>query len=123
MDAPKCQRCGVHTLATTVSYFNTDHLCLPCKEAERLHPDFPLAQAVEIAAVKLGNYNFEGIGYPGRHGRVNVQAVLRAYPFFTREMYETLLTELHAAGRPAPVVIAGLDGLDGLDIQAPDSWI
>jgi hypothetical protein len=120
MDTPKCQRCGTQTLATTVSYFNTETLCLPCKEAERRHPDFPLAEAVEIAAVKLGNYNFEGIGYPGLHGRVNVQAVLRAYPFFTREMYEALLTEQRAAGRPAPVVS---EDLDGLDVQAPDSWI
>lgn len=120
MDEPKCQRCGTHTLVTTVSYFNTDILCLPCKEAERLHPDFPLAEAVEIEAVKRGNYNFEGIGYPGRQGRVNVQAVLRTYPFFTRQMYEALLTQLRTAGRPAPV---GMDGLEGHDIQAPDSWI
>ena len=60
----KCQRCG-GTLKNgfTTSMFNTDTICLDCKEKERKHPLYKEACDAESNAVKNVNYNFEGIGY------------------------------------------------------------
>lgn len=60
----KCQRCGEETSITTMSYFNTQIICMECDEKERAHPDFKKAQEAEIAQVRAGNYNYEGIGKP-----------------------------------------------------------
>jgi len=59
-----CERCG-HGEAVTMSYFNTDLLCLSCIEVERAHPDFEKARTAEESAVRAGNFNFPGIGWPG----------------------------------------------------------
>jgi hypothetical protein len=67
----KCDRCPNTTGPFTMSYFNNDTLCSECRAAERKHPDFGLAEAVETAAVKNGNYNFLGVGWPGHDGRVS----------------------------------------------------
>ena len=59
-----CDCCG-GTLkgGRTMSRFNMDCLCLECAEAEKQHPDYQKAVEAEIAAIRNGNLNFEGIGY------------------------------------------------------------
>lgn len=59
-----CDRCG-GTLENgrIMSMFNTDCLCMACKEKERQHPDYKKAQEADISEIKKGNYNFEGIGF------------------------------------------------------------
>jgi hypothetical protein len=44
--------------------FNTDLICIPCKDKERKHPDYKAAADAELAATKAGNRNFKGIGKP-----------------------------------------------------------
>lgn len=58
-----CDRCGAELKVRTMSMFNTDVICMECKEKETHHPDYEKAREVELAEVKKGNYNFEGIGY------------------------------------------------------------
>ena len=53
-----------------MSSFNTDVLCQKCIEEERNHPDYEKAAEAEIAAVKRGDTNFLGIGWPGKDGRL-----------------------------------------------------
>ena len=57
-----CDRCGGTLEAGRVmSMFNTDCLCLACKEKEKNRPDYPAAVKAENDAVKKGNTNFNGI--------------------------------------------------------------
>lgn len=70
----KCERCGAETDITTCSYFNTESICMDCNLKERNHPLYKAAKDTELAAVKVGDYNFPGIGLPDdlrggeRHG-------------------------------------------------------
>ena len=64
IDLSVCGRCGADNRATTMSKFNTDIICMECKEKERKHPKYAEADKAELAAVRAGNYNFEGIGKP-----------------------------------------------------------
>ena len=57
-----CQRCGGKSSSHTMSMFNTDLICMDCKGKETDRPDYEQATKAERAAVKSGNYNFEGIG-------------------------------------------------------------
>lgn len=41
--------------------YNTDCICMECKDAEMKREDYTEAVAAEIAAVRLGDYNFSGI--------------------------------------------------------------
>jgi hypothetical protein len=59
-----CARCGATDRALIMSVFNTDVICLDCKDKERLHPAYRAAADAEIAAVKAGDYNFPGVGKP-----------------------------------------------------------
>jgi hypothetical protein len=60
-----CDRCcQSHKNLTTMSIFNEETICLPCKSEERIHPDYKKASDAEIAECKKGNYNFKGIGLP-----------------------------------------------------------
>jgi hypothetical protein len=59
-----CQRCYARTLATTMSTFNTQIICLDCERKERAHPAYGEAVKAEAAAVKRGDRNFPGIGKP-----------------------------------------------------------
>lgn len=59
-----CDRCGKETLSHTMSYFNTDAICMACDKAERAHPAFGHAREAELEAVKRGDYNFRGVGLP-----------------------------------------------------------
>lgn len=69
-----CQRCGEETNTFTMSWFNTDNICMPCNDKEEAHPDIELAKDVEIAHTKAGNFNYPGIGFPGYDGRVTIDA-------------------------------------------------
>lgn len=60
----RCVRCHKETPVTTMSYFNTDMICMDCDEEERSHPEFKAAQAEEERHVRSGNYNFKGTGRP-----------------------------------------------------------
>lgn len=59
-----CDRCGYETNAFTGSYFNTETICLRCRDLEEQHPKFEEARQAELAAVEQGDYNFRGIGLP-----------------------------------------------------------
>ena len=59
----KCDRCGNTSNTTTMSVFNTDFICMKCKEDERRDPDYKAAKAAEEAEVRKGNYNYLGV-YP-----------------------------------------------------------
>ena len=60
-----CDRCHKPTNITTMSMFNTQTVCMDCKDSEKQHPKYKEAQQAELEAVKAGNYNFPGIGFPG----------------------------------------------------------
>lgn len=66
----RCQRCGRETAVSTGSYFDTSMLCPDCEEAERDHPDYGWVREQEEAAVRRGDYNWPGPGWPGVDGRV-----------------------------------------------------
>lgn len=67
-----CDRCGKPLIPYRImSRFNTDCLCSKCAEEERRHPDYHTACEAERQAVKAGDYNFQGIGWPGKNGRIN----------------------------------------------------
>lgn len=57
-----CDRCGVRFGASTMSRFNRDMLCMPCLADEKKAPNYPQAEAVELAAVRAGDFNYQGIG-------------------------------------------------------------
>lgn len=54
-----------------MSWFNRDLICMACASAEGSHPDYPAARSAEHAAVKRGDFNFPGVGWPGPNGRVS----------------------------------------------------
>ena len=60
----KCERCGIETNVTICSMFNTENICMACKEKERRHPKYAEARDAERQEVLSGNYNFRGIGKP-----------------------------------------------------------
>ena len=66
-----CDRCRKKTLSTTMSYFNTDTICMECDELERSHPGFKEARRIETEAVASGNYNFPGVGLPAELRKEN----------------------------------------------------
>ena len=37
---------------------------IPCQGKEKQHPDYERAREAELAAIRKGNWNFEGIGKP-----------------------------------------------------------
>lgn len=57
-----CDRCGKKLKSRICSMYNTDCICMECKDAEMKREDYTEAVAAEIAAVRLGDYNFSGIG-------------------------------------------------------------
>jgi hypothetical protein len=63
MYAENCHRC--HKPAngvTTMSMFNTQIICIPCKDEEKENPRYAEAVRIEREEVLKGNRNFEGIG-------------------------------------------------------------
>lgn len=59
-----CERCGKETNIHTTSMFNTQNICMECKEKERQHPMYEQALEADRAEVAKGNYSFQGIGKP-----------------------------------------------------------
>jgi len=59
-----CPRCKKDTNVHTMSMFNTQEICIPCKKIEQRHPQYDKARDAEFEQVRNGNYNFEGIGLP-----------------------------------------------------------
>ena len=60
----QCERCNTKTNVTSGSYFNTQMICVECKDKEKSHEKYAEARKVEAEHVRNGNYNFEGIGLP-----------------------------------------------------------
>ena len=66
-----CDRCHKSLAGDfSMSRFNTDALCFDCLEEECLHPDYQKAVDAELVALRSGNRNFAGLGWPGKNGRV-----------------------------------------------------
>ena len=64
--ARRCQRCvGCLDGGRTMSMFNTQVICMACKEKEMLRPDYRDAVEAEMKAVRNGDRNFKGIGLKG----------------------------------------------------------
>lgn len=59
-----CGRCGGESGISTMSYFDTTIICIPCDNAERAHPMYQEAKDVELKALQSGDYNYPGIGLP-----------------------------------------------------------
>jgi hypothetical protein len=59
-----CDRCYKESLASIMSKFNNDRICMECKKKEREHPKYKEADEAECAAVRRGERNFPGIGKP-----------------------------------------------------------
>jgi len=61
MNKSTCDRCGENTNGTTImSVFNTDIICMKCKEEERNDPDYKKASDAEIESVKNGVKDYKG---------------------------------------------------------------
>lgn len=60
----KCERCHQETVAWQMSWFNTQEICMACREKEKAHPLYPEAKAAILAEEAKGNRNYEGIGLP-----------------------------------------------------------
>ncbi len=58
----KCARCGKETNTRIMSVFNTQMICLKCKEEEKQYPDYKIAVKAEVDEVGKGNMNYEGLG-------------------------------------------------------------
>ncbi|MEF9960851.1 MAG: gamma-glutamylcyclotransferase [Niameybacter sp.] len=57
-----CDRCGAELKGGRImSMFNTDCICLKCKEKEQLDPEYNKALEVEREQIQKGNYNYKGI--------------------------------------------------------------
>jgi hypothetical protein len=57
-----CNRCGKGTDVHIMSMFNTEEICMDCKAAEEMRPDYKDAVATDEKAIRSGDYNFPGIG-------------------------------------------------------------
>jgi hypothetical protein len=64
MNTPNCVRCGADLtkgLAHTMSKFNTDIICVQCKDDETQAPGYRAADETEFNACRSGNLNFHGL--------------------------------------------------------------
>jgi hypothetical protein len=57
----KCDRCKKETVVTTMSWLNTQTICMDCDEKEQDHPRFKEAKERERQEMLNGNYNYEGL--------------------------------------------------------------
>lgn len=58
-----CERCHKYfDGARIMSMFNTQVICMWCKDVEELHPDYEKARKAERDEYRKGNAHFEGIG-------------------------------------------------------------
>lgn len=58
---PQCDRCNQETKTHSMSWFNTDQICLKCKSEESEHPLYKKAKEIENEEVKKGNHNYPGL--------------------------------------------------------------
>lgn len=57
-----CDRCGGSLkFGRTMSMFNTECICMECKQKERQNKDYAYARQREHEEVVKGNYNYKGI--------------------------------------------------------------
>ena len=57
-----CDRCGKSLKGGRImSMFNTDCICMECKDKEIKDPDYQKAVEADIDEIKRENYNFSGI--------------------------------------------------------------
>lgn len=64
MNKDICDRCGGDTNGHTImSMFNTDIICMRCKDKEKEREDYKKAVDKDNEEIRRGNYNFGGIGY------------------------------------------------------------
>jgi hypothetical protein len=64
MNVDFCPRCKESTNGrTTMSVFNTEVICISCREKEKEDPDYKSAVDTEVDETRKGNYNYPGI-YP-----------------------------------------------------------
>ncbi len=57
-----CDRCGASLDGGRImSMFNTDCICLACKEKEKARNDYKEAVRAELDELKKGNTNYKGI--------------------------------------------------------------
>ena len=60
----KCDRCGGSLAEGRImSMYNNDCICMKCKKEETKRDDYKAAVEADREQIKMGNYNFEGIGY------------------------------------------------------------
>ncbi len=59
-----CQRCGQKTDVHTMSMFDVALICINCCEGEQRLDSYQAARNAERKALKSGDRNFKGIGYP-----------------------------------------------------------
>lgn len=62
-----CHRCKDKRNAITMSRFNTEMICEPCKRLEEKHPLYSIACEIELLHIQMGNLNFGGIGLPDEY--------------------------------------------------------
>ena len=60
----KCDRCGNEVIVHTMSMFNMDEICMPCKNKEVKHPLYEKARESDEDQISKGNFNFKGVGKP-----------------------------------------------------------
>jgi hypothetical protein len=59
----KCNRCAKETSVHIMSMFNTEEICMDCKAAEELRPDYKAAVETDEQAIRRGYRNFPGMGF------------------------------------------------------------
>ena len=52
------------TNGLSMSFFNTDWICIECNKKETAHPEYAKAKEAEVKEIINGNLNFKGIGKP-----------------------------------------------------------
>lgn len=58
----KCDRCGGSLKGgRTMSMYNTDCICMKCKEKEMKQSDYEKAVEADHEEISKGNYNYKGI--------------------------------------------------------------
>ena len=59
-----CHRCKSVSNGLSMSFFNTDWICIECNKKEIAHPEYAKAKEAEVKEIINGNLNFKGIGKP-----------------------------------------------------------
>jgi len=75
----KCERCGIESNVSSVSYLSTEEVCVECKEVEKNHPLYDFGKRIELSEVKKGNTKFKGIldGFEGKPSTINIMAQIK----------------------------------------------